>query len=87
MTAHFKSNYSDAEAFQLRADLLRPMFGLWDVEDLVSHAILDVVEAQRELNDLFADDAQYGSASTGAFRAVLKKRQVAGETLLAALND
>ena len=45
MTTRFKSTYRDSDAFYLRADLLRPMFGHWDLEDPVSHAILDVVEA------------------------------------------
>jgi hypothetical protein len=49
MTAHFKSEHDEIQAFQLRAEMLRPMFGLWDAEDPVSHRLLDVVEAQREL--------------------------------------
>jgi hypothetical protein len=44
MTTHFKPTYSEHEAFYLRADLLRPEFGHWDVCDPVAHCILDLVE-------------------------------------------
>jgi len=60
MTTRFKSTYRDSDAFYLRADLLCPMFGHWDSEDPVSHAILDVVEAQRELSDAISDDVERG---------------------------
>jgi hypothetical protein len=84
MTTRFKSQYSDDDAFYLRADLLRPMFGLWDCEDPVSHAILDVVEAQRELSDAIADDV-CGPRSVGgnaAIKAAVEKRRAASERLI-----
>jgi hypothetical protein len=83
----FKSNYDKCETFILRRDLLRPLFGCWDVCDPVSHAILDVVEAQRELADLFMDDADYGLATEADFMEVIKKRHAAGEKLMATLKD
>ena len=48
------SKYSNA--FYLRADRLRPMFGHWDCIDPASHAILDVVAAQRDLSDAIAEE-------------------------------
>ncbi len=63
MTKDFKSTYDESEVFYLRADLLRPMFGHWDAEDPVSHAILDIVEAQRELSDAIADGEIAGYTS------------------------
>jgi len=44
----FEAEIDESTAFYLRADLLRPMFGLWDSEDPVSVAILDLVETHRE---------------------------------------
>jgi hypothetical protein len=85
MTTRFRSTYSEPDAFYLRADL--PQFGLWDSEDPVSHAILDLVEAQRELSDLFSDDAEYGLDCEAAFKATIKKRYAAREKLMEALAD
>ena len=65
MTTRFKSTYRDSDAFYLRADLLCPMFGHSDLEDPVSHAILDVVEAQRELSDAISDDVERGRRRRG----------------------
>jgi hypothetical protein len=62
----FASTCDECEAFRLRADLLREMFGMWDPIDPVSHCILDLVEAQRELSDAIDDyrpDAGCASAS------------------------
>jgi hypothetical protein len=87
MTFKFKSGYSQHDAFYARVELLRPQYGNWDCEDPVAHAILDVIEAQSVLNELFTDDAEHGSASKAAFRAVLKKRHTAGQKLMAALID
>ena len=78
----FISNYGDLEAFATRTDLLRSEFGHWDVEDPVSHAILDMVEAQRELSDLFYDDAMYGKCSPEAYRAAFAKRIAVAKRLL-----
>jgi hypothetical protein len=78
MTTRFKSTYSDYNAFYARADLLREMFGHWDCDDPVSHCILDLVEAQRELSDLFHDDACYGLGSEAAYKAAIDKRHAAG---------
>jgi hypothetical protein len=52
-TAIFKSTYDTHDEFYARADLLRLGFGQWDAYDPVSHPILDVVEAQRELSDTY----------------------------------
>ncbi len=91
MTKDFKSTYDESEVFYLRADLLRPMFGHWDAEDPVSHAILDIVEAQRELSDAIADYAMYAylssDAAEKAIKAAVEKRHAAGERLLQALED
>jgi hypothetical protein len=87
MTTRFKSTYNAYEAFRARADLLRPMFGLWDACDPVSHAILDIVEAQRELSDAFMDDAEYGFDNEAIFKAAVEKRYAAGEKLMQALED
>jgi hypothetical protein len=87
MPTRFKSTYSDHDAFYARADLLREMFGHWDCEDPVSHAILDVVEAQRELSDLFYDDATYGLGSEAAYAAAVQKRHAPGKKLMKALAD
>jgi hypothetical protein len=86
MTTSFKSSYSKHDAFYLRGDWLRPKFGLWDDCDPVSHAILDVVEAQNELADAFDDDA-HCIDNEDAFTAVVKKRRAAGERLMRALED
>ena len=56
MTARFKSEY-EYDGFYERGDLLRPKFGLWDACDPVAEAILDLVEAQNELADLFDEAA------------------------------
>jgi hypothetical protein len=88
MTTVFKSQYSEHDAFYARVDLLRPGFGNWDMCDPVAHCILDVVAAQNELADAFADDTECGiSDSEAAFKAVVEKRHAAGRKLLAALED
>lgn len=61
----------------MRADLLRPELGHWDAFDPVSHAILDVIEAQRELNDLFED----ALVDKAVFEAAFAKRAAAAERL------
>jgi hypothetical protein len=87
MTTPFKSQYSEHDAFYLRGDLLRSAFGKWDVCDPVAHCILDLVEAQHELADLFADDAEYSIDIEAAFTATVKKRHAAGEKLMRPLED
>jgi hypothetical protein len=87
MTASSKSQYNETDAFYMRGDLLRSAFGKWDVCDPVAHCILDLVEAQHELRDLFADSAENGIGSEAAFTAAVRKRHVAGERLMEALND
>ena len=87
MTTRFKSTCRDSDAFCLRADLLCPMFGHWDSEDPVSHAILDVVEAQRELSDAISDDVERGVGGEAAIKAAVEKRHAAGEKLMEALED
>ena len=79
MTTRFKSQYSEHDAFYLRGDLLRSAFGNWDACDPVAHCILDLVEAQHELADLFVDDAEYGIENEAAFTAAVKKRHAAGD--------
>ena len=75
--------YEESKAFQQRADLLRPMFGLWDAYDPVSHAILDVVEAQRELSGLFFNVVTCdGSNDKAQCKAAVEKRHAAGERLM-----
>ena len=61
--------------------MLRSAFGNWDACDPVAHCILDLVEAQHELADLFVDDAEYGIENEAAFTAAVKKRHAAGEKL------
>lgn len=87
MTIKFRSKYSDVDAFYARADLLRPMFGMWDALDPVAHAILDIVEAQRELADAIEDDADYDLGGKAAIKAAVEKRDAAGERLEEALGD
>jgi hypothetical protein len=88
MTTPFESQYSDIDAFYLRGDLLRPEFGRWDSLDPVAHAILDLVEAQHELANLFADEGDYGIIDNeAAFTAAVKKRRAAGEKLMRALEN
>jgi hypothetical protein len=87
MTTKFKSQYDSYEAFQARVDLLRPMFGLWDAEDPVAHAILDIVEAQREVADAIYDYATYSFGSEAAIKVAVEKRERVGENLMAALED
>jgi hypothetical protein len=87
MTTRFKSQYSEHDAFYLRGDLLRSAFGNWDACDPVAHCILDLVEAQHELADLFVDDAEYCIQNEAAFTAAVKKRHAAGEKLMRALED
>lgn len=87
MTIRFESTYTDHDAFYLRANLLRATFGQWDAFDPVSHAILDIVEAQRELSDLFSDAAEYGVGNEAAFTAAIEKRHAAGRKLLEALEN
>jgi hypothetical protein len=86
-TAPFKSTYDELEAFRLRVEMLRPGFGEWDACDPVSHAILDVVEAQREVDDLIFNDANYGHVTHAAYAAAIEKRLAAGKELLRALRD
>ena len=73
MTTPFKSQYSEHDAFYLRGDLLRSAFGKWDVCDPVAHCILDLVEAQHELADLFAHGAEYSIDNEAAFTAAVKE--------------
>jgi hypothetical protein len=86
MREHFKSEYSDHDAFYARVALLRPGFGAWDAYDPISDIILDLVEAQSELSDLF-EDGEYGLDCEAAFKAAVDKRHDAGRRLLAALED
>jgi hypothetical protein len=86
MTTRFKAQYSHHDAFYLRAKLLRRAFGLWDSEDPVAHAILDLVEAQHELFDLFSDFMEFNLDSDAAFKAAVKKRYAAGKKLMEALD-
>jgi hypothetical protein len=53
----------------------------------VPACILDLVEAQHELADLFVDDAEYCIENEAAFTAAVKKRHAAGEKLMRALED
>jgi hypothetical protein len=64
-------------------------FGHWDCEDPVSLAILDVVEAQRELSDAIYDDAVLprGVGGNAGIKAAVEKRRAAGEKLIEALED
>jgi hypothetical protein len=88
MTTRFKSEYDPLEAFYLRVRLLRPMFGRWDACDPVSHAILDIVEAQRELADAIANFAEYGvGGDATTIKAAIEARHAAGEKLMQALED
>jgi hypothetical protein len=84
---NFKSKYSHHDAFYAHGNLLRAQFGQWDCLDPVADAILDLVEAQNELADLFDDGATYGIGSEAAFKATVEKRHAAGERLMKALND
>jgi hypothetical protein len=61
--------------------------GMWDADDPVAHAILDIVEAQRELADAIADYAGRGVGGHAAINAAVEKRDVAGERLEGALED
>jgi hypothetical protein len=65
------------------------MFGHWDAYDPVSHCILDLVEAQRELSDAIADDLDYGIPHTegAAVKAAVEKRDAAGKKLMDTLAD
>jgi hypothetical protein len=87
MREHFKSEYDDIDAFYLRGDLLRPDFGKWDCCDPVAAVILDLVEAQIELHNLFEADGLHGFNCEAAFAAAVAKRHEAGKKLLAALED
>jgi hypothetical protein len=87
MREQFKSKYSDIDAFYARADLLRSQFGVWDARDPIAHIILDLVEAQSELSDLFEDEGLYGFDSEAAFKALVEKRRDAGRKLWAALEN
>ena len=82
----FAAKYSDHDAFNLRVDLLRHGFGEWDCCDPISHILLDLVEAQGELSDLFAD-GECGLDCEAAFAAAVAKRHDVGRRLLAALED
>ena len=86
-TTTFKSEYSQHDAFYTYGDLLRAQFGLWDCLDPVAHAILDLVEAQNELANLFDDDAAYCTGSKAAYKAAIEKRHAAGERLMRALKE
>ena len=86
MTAHFKSDIDLLDAFYLLGDLLRPAFGQWDACDPVCHCILELVEAQTELQDTFDDFANYGG-SDAAIEAAVKKRRAAAKKLMNALDD
>jgi hypothetical protein len=88
MSAHFETEIDESSAFDMRADWLRPMFGHWDSEDPVSHAILDVVEAQRVLSDAISDDANYGyTSSNAAIKEAIEKRKAAVNKLVEAVKD
>jgi hypothetical protein len=78
-----------AKAFYLRADRLRPMFGHWDCVDPASHAILDVVEAQRDLSDAIAEEMVYcpPRGANAAIKAALERRERAAEKLKKVVND
>jgi hypothetical protein len=71
----------------MRADWLRPMFGHWDSEDPVSHAILDVVEAQRVLSDAICPDVSGDRGGNAAVKAAIEKREAAVEKLVEAVED
>ena len=58
-------------AFYVRGDLLRSGFGAWDAFDPVARAILDVVEAQNDLADAFADYAE-GPGSQATSNAAIE---------------
>jgi hypothetical protein len=85
--ARFKSEYDSITAFHLRGNLLRHDFAKWDAADPISHLLLDLVEAQRELNDLFEPAGLHGFSSEAAFAAAVAKRHEASKKLLAALED
>jgi hypothetical protein len=87
MSTEFKSEYSLSALFYARGDLLRPKFGAWDCCDPVAHVILDVVEAQNELADLFADEAEFCNfdSDDAPYRAALQKRHAAGKRLMRTL--
>jgi hypothetical protein len=85
--ARFKSEYDEIAAFYLRGDLLRHGFGKWDCCDPVADIILDLVEAQTELSDLFEADGLYGCNCEEAFKAAIQKRHAIGRRLLAALEN
>ena len=77
---NFEPNIDPLQAFCIRGDLLRPKFGDWDANDPVSHAILDLVEAQSELTDAINDEAEYGigDAVIRAARDKLRRRREIG---------
>jgi hypothetical protein len=52
----------------------------------VASCILDLVEAQNELNDCFDDDAEC-HGNEAAFKAAVEKRYAAAEKLMAALEN
>jgi hypothetical protein len=85
--ARFKSNYDNIDVFYLRGDLLRHDFGLWDCLDPATAIILDLVEAQTELHNLFEPAGLRGFSCEAAFAAAVAKRHEAGKKLLAALQD
>ena len=73
-----------------RGDLLRPQFAQWDGFDPVSHAFLDLREAQSELYFAFADEVEAAlsrASKDRQFQEAIKKRQAAGEKLTQALTD
>ena len=84
----FESDIDEIDAFYLRADLLRPEFGHRDACDLVCHCILDLVEAQSEIQAAIDDDVSYGGGGgDAAIQAAVEKRTVVAKKLVAALND
>jgi len=87
MTTPFASDINEIDAFYLRADLLRPEFGCWDACDLVSHCLLDLVEAQTEITHAIDDDVSYGVGGDPAIQAGVAKLTAAAKKLIAVLND
>ena len=85
----FKSEYSDDdndELFYARVEMMRETFGYWEPDaDPVSHCILDLCEAQREIFDLF--ETPPTASEEAAFKAAVKKRHAAGDRLMEALSD
>jgi hypothetical protein len=83
----FTAEIDEVSAFYLRADLLREMFGHWDSMDPVSHAILDIVEAQREFNDAVCPEVSGDRGGKAAINAAHAKRLAAGKKFMRALKN